>query len=305
MNKKVLKQLALNTLLSVGMVSFAAVCAPTVENDLDEKQFVTKTVQVGDSVINYVASKRRHKKTLILQHGAFMNHITMMGLASLFRGYNVIVPDLQNHGKSVTPHEIDDVESLADIEYNFILKLIETGAIEKDADITYAGWSLGGSIGLEIAIKEKIFNRLILISSSPIWETLPSIPADQFTAVFKNMFTQSLSKDVTPQRLKWIQDNFDSMLSPVPVSENDITAVQKFNVIDKLNSIDMPVLIIAGEQDPLAIPTRQLTLIGSIPNAKLVIIGDESHAMVVGCPEKVYAEMIEYINSLLKKPATV
>lgn len=298
MNKKVLKQLALNTLLSVGMMSFAAVCAPTVENDLDEKQFVTKTVQVGDSVINYVASKRRHKKTLILQHGAFMNHITMMGLASLFRGYNVIVPDLPNHGKSVTPHEIDDVESLADIEYNFILKLIETGAIEKDADITYAGWSLGGSIGLEIAIKEKIFNRLILISSSLIWETLPSIPADLFHDAFVNMFSQALSKDVTPQRLKWIQDNFESMLSPVPVSENDITAVQKFNVIDKLNNIKIPVLMIGGEKDSLALPTRQITMTEAIPNSKLVMISDEDHGMVVGCPEKVYSHIEKFISNL-------
>jgi pimeloyl-ACP methyl ester carboxylesterase len=305
MNKRVLKQLALNTLLSVGMMSFAAVCAPTVENDLDEKQFVTKTVQVGDSVINYVASKRRHKKTLILQHGAFMNHITMMGLASLFRGYNVIVPDLPNHGKSVTPHEIDDVESLADIEYNFILKLIETGAIEKDADITYAGWSLGGSIGLEIAIKEKIFNRLILISSSPIWETLPSIPADQFTAVFKNMFTQSLSKDVTPQRLQWVKDNVESMISAPSACMADITAIHKFNVIDKLSCIDIPVLMIAGAKDYLALPTRQLTMINGIPNSKLVILSDEGHCTIVGCPEKVYVEMEEFISSLLKNPEIV
>ncbi len=50
------------------------------------------------------------------------------------------------------------------------------------------------------------------------------------------------------RRHKWIMDNFESMLSPVPVCENDITSVQRFNVIDKLKSIDIPVLMVAGEQ---------------------------------------------------------
>jgi hypothetical protein len=96
MNKKIFKRLALNTLLSVGTMGFAAVSTPTVENEVSEKEFVTKTIKIGDSVISYKASKRRHKKTLILQHGAFMNNITMMGLASLFRGYNVIIPYMAN-----------------------------------------------------------------------------------------------------------------------------------------------------------------------------------------------------------------
>ncbi len=106
---------------------------------------------------------------------------------------------MPGHGKSVTPKDLVSVDAFTDIEYNFILKLKETGEIEKDADITYAGWSLGGSIGLEIAIKEKIFNQMVLISSSPIWETLPSVPADQFHDIFTNMFSEGLSKDVKPE----------------------------------------------------------------------------------------------------------
>ncbi len=305
MNRKILKQMALKTALAIGTMSFAAVCAPAAEAGSGKKEFNTKSIKVGDCVISYNASKRRHKKTLILQHGAFMNNITMMGLAGLFRGYNVIVPDLPNHGKSTSPNEIDSVATYADIEYDFLLKLIELGEIEKDADITYAGWSLGGSIGLEIAIQDKIINRLVLISSSPIWQTVPSIPADKFDEIFEQMFMQSLSKDVTPERFDWIKNNFNSMLAPVVVSEKDIVAADNFNVIDKLNIIDIPALMISGQHDPLALPTEQLTMVGNIPNAKLVIIGDESHAMVVGCPDKVYAEMDKFIAGFLKKPALV
>lgn len=305
MNKKVLKRLALNMLLPIGTMGFAAVSAPTVKNDVDEKQFVTKTVKVGDSVISYQASKRRHKKTLILQHGAFINNITMMGLAGMFRGYNVIVPDMPNHGKSVTPYDLDSVESLADIGYNFILKLKETGEIEKDADITYAGWSLGSSIGLEIAIKEKIFNRLILIGSSPIWETLPPISEDQLHDVIIKFIFDDFSKDITPQRLQWVKDNVESMISAPSACMADITAIHKFNVIDKLSCIDIPVLMIAGAKDYLALPTRQLTMINGIPNSKLVILSDEGHCTIVGCPEKVYVEMEEFISSLLKNPEIV
>lgn len=212
---------------------------------------------------------------------------------------------MANHGKFVTPYEIDSVETYADIEYNFILKLIEIGEIEKDSEITYAGWSLGGSIAMEIAIKNKIINKRALSSNSPIWQTIPAIPADQFAQIFEQMFMGTLSKDVKPARLDWIKNNFNSMLAPVPVSEKDITAADNFNVIDKLNGINIPVLMISGEQDPLALPTEKLELVKDIPNAKLVIISDESHAMVVGCPEKVYAEINQFLTSLLNQPACV
>lgn len=197
------------------------------------------------------------------------------------------------------------MESLADIEYNFILKLKETSEIEKDADITYAGWSLGSSIGLEMAIKEKIFNRLVLIGSSPIWETLPPIPDDQLHDVIIKFIFDGFSKDITPERLQWVKDNGESMISAPTACKADITAVHKFNVIDKLSSIDIPVLMIAGGKDYLALPSRQLTMIDGIPNSKLVIISDEGHCTVVGCPEKVYVEMEEFISSLLKKPEIV
>jgi pimeloyl-[acyl-carrier protein] methyl ester esterase len=270
-----------------------------------ENKFFNKTIEVGDSVINYNVSEKHHKNTLILQHGAFINNITMMGLAGIFGDYTVIVPDMPNHGKSVTPYELDSVESLAEIEYKFILKLIETAEIEKDADITYVGWSLGSSIGLEIAIKEKIFNRLILIGSSPIWETLPPIPEELLHDIIVKFIFDGFSKDITPQRLQWVKDNIESMISAPAACMTDIIAIHKFDVIDKLSSIDIPVLMIAGGKDYLAIPSRQITMIENIPDSKLVLMGNEGHCTVVGCPEKVYTEMEVFLSAFLKKPATV
>lgn len=80
--------MAMNMLLAIGTVGFATVCAPTIEADsckynCCQNKFVTKSVTVCDSVISYNASRRNDKKTIILQHGAFINNVTMVGLADL------------------------------------------------------------------------------------------------------------------------------------------------------------------------------------------------------------------------------
>lgn len=269
--------------------------------NIGEKQFVERTMKLGDSVISYNASERQHKKALILQHGAIINNVSMMGLAKMCRGYNVIVPDLPNHGKSTAPFNVDTVEKFTDIEFEFIKKLKETGEIDKDADITYAGWSLGGSIGLELALrKEKIMNRLVLISSSPVWKTLPVLTEDQVCSMIPQIPT-FMSGDTKPERLKWIKKNYELMAAKPSAGVQDTIAINSFNVISKLKNIDIPVLMVSGDDDVLALPECQRLMAENIPNAKLVMFKGESHFLVVGCPEKVYKEMKEFMTKLQKK----
>lgn len=300
MNKNV-KQFAKKILLAANPLYLAAAAAPEgavlpQNNVQDKKKFVTKTIKIGDQLINYNISQRRHKKTLILQHGAFMNNLTMMGVAELFRGYNVIVPDLPGHGKSVSPRPIESVEELTEIEYNFILELRKTGQIYDDADITYAGWSLGGSIGLELALKEGLLNRLVLISSSYVWKTLGDIPEESFYDIFKNMVFANLPKDMTEERRKWLTENFEDTLSPISVCMNDITAVRKYDVSATLKNISLPTLIVVGAKDNLAVPEYEQTLVDKLQNAKLVVMGNEEHAMVIFNPQKVYREIVSFIE---------
>lgn len=297
MKKNFFKQLASILLIGSTILCFGAASAPSTKKS-DINKFVTKTIRVDDSVISFNMTNVHNKKVLILQHGAFMNNLTMMGLAQKFSEYCVIVPDLPNHGKSVTSRQINSVEDLANIEYDFIVKLKSSGLVAKDADITYAGWSMGGSIGLCMATREKIFNRLVLIDSSPIWDTIPLIPADQFHDTFKAIFdSAAISKDTTPARAKWMKDNFESMLASVDTSENDITILRKFNIIDKLGSVNVPVLMVSGENDSLALVSRQILMSEKITDNKIALYGYENHGMVVGCTEKVSTEIQQFIAS--------
>lgn len=269
--------------------------------NIREKQFVERTMKVGDSVISYNASERQHKKALILQHGAIINSLTMMGLAQMFNDYSVFVPDLPNHGKSTAPFNVDTVEKFTDIEFEFIEKLKETGEIDKDADITYAGWSLGGSIGLELALKkEKVMNRLVLISSSPVWKTMPVLTEDQIRGMISQI-PSFMSGDTKPEMLKWIKENYELMGAKPSVGVQDSIAINSFNVISKLKDIDVPVLMVSGDDDVLALPECQRLMAENIPNAKLVMFKGESHFLVVGCPEKVYKEITEFMKESQKK----
>lgn len=298
MKKGKLKQIIKRTALLTNplLIGAAAASAQSLKPVSEEKKFVEKSIKIGDNVISYNMSQNKHKKTIILQHGAFMNKLTMMKLAVLFRGYSVIVPDMAGHGDSVSPKPITDVATLADIEYEFIKKLKETGEILPDADITYAGWSLGGSIGLMMGLKEKIFERLILISSSPVWNTIPLIPEDKFYETFKNMFFSSESPDTSKTRQKWSYKNFDRMLCAVSVSENDITALRAFDISEKLPQIKLPTLIVCGSNDALCLPEEEIKLVSNIPVSKLIIYHGETHAMVIDHPGKVYGNIVDFIN---------
>lgn len=298
MKKEELKLVFRKALLFSCPLALNAVSAPAAlsKSIPGEKKFTNKTLRVGKHLISYNISQLMHKKTIILQHGAFMNKITMMGLAALFRGYNVIVPDMAGHGQSESPYPIETVDELADIEYNFINLLKEKGEILPDADITYAGWSLGGSIGQVMSLKKKCYDRLVLISSSPVWNTIPLIPEDKFYETFKNMFFETTSPYISKERKKWNYKNYDSMLSKINISENDITALKAFDLSDKLKDIDMPTLIVCGSSDSLCLPEEETKLVGRIKNSRLVMIHGETHAMVIDNPEIVYSAIVSFIN---------
>lgn len=290
-------RLVKNALLCANPFFFSAVTATSVPRPETEfKKFEEKSVKVGNQLITYNISYPRHKKTIILQHGAFMNNLTMMKLAMLFRGYSVIVPNMAGHGKSESPVPIKSVETLADIEYDFIKALKQNGEIESDADITYAGWSLGGSIGLQMSLKERIFDRLVLISSAPVWNTIPLISEDKFYDAFKDMFMSAFSPDTSKARIEWCRRDFDNMLSSVEVSENDIAALKDFDFTQKLKCVPHPTLIICGTNDNLCPAEEEIKMVSNIAKSKLVMYHGETHTMVIDHPEKVHANIIDFIN---------
>ena len=98
---------------------------------------------------------------LILLHGG-VGAIEMFGevLPLLAKGWQVIAVDLQAHGRTADIDRPLSVESMADD----IAALIEHLGFEK-ADIM--GYSLGGGVALQTAIRHPVVVRKLVLVSTP------------------------------------------------------------------------------------------------------------------------------------------
>ena len=253
-------------------------------------KMLNESMIVNQHLITYTISDNKARKVVIIQHGAFMNNGTMTNLVNEFANgdYKVICADLPNH-RNIDGEQITSVDIMADTMASFINQLKCVGKIGIFDDITYVGWSMGGSIGLELAYRQsisffitsKLVNRIVLVDSSYVWDTIPSIPEDQFPNAFPAMYQSTLSSKLTPEEVNSYMEQFPSQLAPVKTSMADIVALQAFNMLDKLEDIKIPVLIVSGTDDPLATVQHQYTMSAEIPYAKLVMFTQESHCLPI------------------------
>jgi pimeloyl-ACP methyl ester carboxylesterase len=80
---------------------------------------------------------------------------------------------------------------------------------------------------------------------------------------------------------------------------NDFKICDNFDIIDKVQLIDVPCLIICGTADSLTPPKYSKFFHEKIKNSKLIIIDKAGHMVMVEKPEEVNNAIKEFINNYL------
>ena len=211
-------------------------------------------------------------------------------LADTFR---VVRYDLRGHGGSpVVPGPF----TIADLADDVRAALDERG-IDR---FSYAGVSLGGAIGLQLAVTvPDRLARLIVMASAARFPDPPSwkARAERVRAEGTEFLVPSrIGAWVTPGFAESRPEETERLLAMLRGTPREGYAsccetIESFDVRERLPEITAPTLVIAGADDPATPPDVVRSIADGIPQARFVVVPRASHLVSAEQPEAVTAEI--------------
>jgi pimeloyl-ACP methyl ester carboxylesterase len=180
---------------------------------------------------------------LVLLHGSYMT-VDMMEplLSGLARTHRVIVPEQQGHGRTNDADRPITYEQMADDTAALMAHL----GIDA-ADI--AGYSLGGGIALQLALRhpERV-RRLVVASASFRHDGMHAQALEMFPTITPEMFAGS-PMEAAYQRLSPHPEAFPTLVRKLTTLDSTPYAWPE----DEIRAIAAPTLIVLGDSDGITL----------------------------------------------------
>lgn len=244
----------------------------------------------------YFASQQNGEKerpAVVLIHGAGGTHLHWPYNLRRLNNHRVFAPDLPGHGKSSGLGK-QSVEKYAET----IAEWMDAVGIERALIV---GHSMGGAIAQTLCIKfpQKV-TGLILIGTGArlavnqdLLEKL-SIPSSTPAAI--DLVTRwSWNPETNEKLLTKVREQMMSIRSAVIYG--DFLACNNFDLTRQINRIQVPTLIIVGENDKMTPLDLNKQLERKIPTAKMCVISGCGHMVMLENPEAVADEVFGFIES--------
>lgn len=238
-------------------------------------------------------------KTLVFIHGLSDNLIYWESLASNLKyDYQVLRVDLRGHGES----ELGFEEITIDTYVNDLNNLLD----ELDmSNVNLIGFSLGGAIALDFAIKypQKV-ESLVLMSTFYKTDARLRNTLNQFknslNIGFKEFYDTILPMVLCPKVIESNENELEFIKNMASQNANTKAFIKacdvclNFNAEKDLYKINVPTLILAGKYDEISTLDIQKEMHDEIKNSKLVVFDNMKHNLLVG-------KNNEKISTLLKE----
>jgi pimeloyl-ACP methyl ester carboxylesterase/uncharacterized protein YndB with AHSA1/START domain len=228
-------------------------------------------------------------KPLVLLHGAFGNAEGWIPiLSALTEKHRVIAVEMEGHGRT---NDLDRPLNINQMAEDIAALMNELG-LEK-ADIF--GYSLGGIVGLGIAIRHPGLVRKLAILGSASGRMDETYEPEQYRQY------QSIPDDFAPPVLKEPYDR----LAPDP--DRWYGMVKKIRDLGprfegyserELGSIQADVLIMMGDRDVVR-PEHAVEMYRRIPNSQLAVFPDGDHFILWSNPDKALSALLPFLDAPL------
>ena len=166
-------------------------------------------------------------------------------------------------------------------------------------DVVLGGHSLGGGIALQYALKYGTeLKGLILVGTGARLRVLPDT-LNTLKGLIGNDAEWRKYVDLTPipdQRLEPARQ-VKIRIGPA-ILLNDLLACDKFDVMNELQNIKVPTLIIVGTEDIMTPVKYSQFLANKIPGSKLVVIQGATHGVAQEKPTEVNTAIEEFLSSV-------
>lgn len=223
-------------------------------------------------------------------------HLWDLALPTITVHHTTLRWDLPGHGASAPATE---AFSLADLAAG-VIALADSLGVER---FDYAGVSVGGAVGLELArlYPARVKSAVVVCSAAKIGETAAwteraSLVREQGTDVL-----------VEGTRARWFAAEYPArhpevvsrLMAMMTKTDGDsyarvCEALGAFDARPTLASITTPVLVISGELDPATPPEQGALIAATVPGARQIVINGVSHQAVVEKPAVVGQVLVDF-----------
>jgi pimeloyl-ACP methyl ester carboxylesterase len=210
---------------------------------------------------------------ILLTHGfAASSHMFATTAPALADDHTVIVWDMPGHGKSDAP---DDPSQYSVASFlDAMLGLVDDAGAER---AVFLGHSLGGFLSLELVLAHPERARgLVLVDTGPGYRN------DTARDGWNRMAT-SYASDLETKGLdglsgsEELSSSVHSSATGLAHAARNVLTQKDAHVIDGLPSIDVPTLVVVGDQDEPFLKGSHY-MASKIPNATIAVIQGSGHA---------------------------
>ncbi len=256
-----------------------------------------ETIVLGNRTVAYRTYGRNvdpERPPLVLLHGAGGNHLIWPAAARHLPHTLVYALDLPGHGSSPGPSSTN-ISAYCEVVRDFVDNL-------ELPWFMLAGHSMGGAIALDFALAYS--HRLAGISvlgagaRLRVAHSLLDGVINDFEKTTELIVDYSYAEDTSFTEkelyLRHLRET-DSI-----VLYQDLIASNDFDIQDRVNTIELPTLIICGAQDKMAPPRLSMSLHDDIRNSELHIIEGAGHNVLVEKPDVVAGLFQTFLDGLVE-----
>lgn len=247
---------------------------------------------------------------IVLVHGWSLSSAAFAGeLAFLARHRRAIAPDLRGHGRSSAPARPFGLADLA----RDLAGLFEALALER---AVLLGWSLGAQVALATApLLRGRLAGLVLVSGTPRFTEGEGWPHGQparsveglalrvrrdaprtVARFFDGMFVEGELDAAGRARAEAVRAAVPQADPGALLSGLDVLAREDLRAA--LPALELPVLLVHGDRDPVCPPGASRAMAAAIPRARLVELPGAGHAPFLSRPGPFRDALASFLDGL-------
>lgn len=224
-------------------------------------------------------------------------------LPALGARFRVINPDLRGHGRSgkvTRPFSL--YEAVSDV-----LAVLDVLGVER---AVWCGLSIGGMIALRAALTcpERVSGLILLdtdAGAEGAFQKLKFLAMAAGTRVlgvrpFRTPIAELMFGATTLRQNPALVDEWKKDYSGIDVSSalRCLGAlIRRDSLMNRLDQIDVPALVLVGEEDRSLPPSRSRRIHESLRNSKFRLIPAAGHLSALEQPEAVTAEILDFLSA--------
>ncbi len=251
-------------------------------------------IRVGEKQISYWIGRGRPsdgRDPILFIHGAGGGQFVWSYQKAFFeKDFNPIIIDLPGHGASGGEGE-SEIQPYAEHIYSFIRTL----NLRKSYLV---GHSLGGAIAQRVALTHPdAVKGVVLVATGARLKVLPLILEGikgNFEETIKKITQFAYSRKASSEYIE--RGISELMRCPPDVLYGDFLACDRFNLMNELEEIHVPTLILCGQEDGLTPVKYSEFLHSRIKDSKLAIIPEAGHMVMMEQPKAFNEKSREFLT---------